>query len=258
MTDTAQPVPGGRLPVRVWEIVAPQMVIVFGVAVAVLAGIVALVVLKAGMPHWDVDAFVKTLPTNLYVVVITTGVLYLVMIAVLVAICRRRGPATFTGYYGRFSGGQFLGGAIIGALLAVGVSAGLAWLDRSHIVSMDTNKAEDVLTAARDPRQLALALSVIGLIGPIAEEVYFRGLLLAWLRRGLWVPLAALADAAMFSAVHYQNAMHPGAEGWVLSGVIATVGLLNAIFYLRTRSLWMPTGLHMSYNATLVLLSYFA
>ena len=257
MTDTTEPIPAGRLPVRVWEVIAPILALVLFMVAAVVAGAVAIAVLKIRMPSIDVDGFIKHAPTDLNVILGVSGAMYLLMLAVLWLICRKRGPATLGGYFGPFRRGQFLAGALVGIVLAGVVTFALGWLDSTHTIPMHTTKGEQTLMSAHGPLQLALLLSVIGVIGPIAEEVYFRGVLLAWLRRGLWLPLAAVVDGLMFSAVHYENANHPGIEGWVLTGVIATVGLLNAIFYLRTKSLWMPAAVHMFYNSTLVMLAYF-
>lgn len=257
MTDTTTPIPAGRLPVRVWEVISPIMALVLFTIAAAVASIVAIAVLKTQMPSIDVDSYLKDAPTDLNAMLIITGVMYLLMLAVLWQICRKRGPVTLAGYFGAFRRGQFLAGAIIGVLLAGAVTFALGWLDSTHTITMHATKGEETLMSAHEPLQLALLLAVVGVIGPIAEEVYFRGLLLAWLRRGLWLPLAALVDGLMFSAVHYENANHPGSEGWVLTGVIATVGVLNAIFYLRTKSLWMPSAVHMFYNSTLVTLAYF-
>jgi uncharacterized protein len=93
---------------------------------------------------------------------------------------------------------------------------------------------------------------------PLAEEIYFRGLLLAWLRRWIWLPAAAFADAALFALLHGRFIIHPGAEGWVITGIVGTVGLLNVVFYLRTNRLWMPFATHAFYNGTLLAFAFAA
>ncbi|HEX3673902.1 MAG TPA: CPBP family intramembrane glutamic endopeptidase [Rhizomicrobium sp.] len=258
MTEPAQPIPGERLPIRFFDIFVPVLVVFLATLGLILAGVGAAIALKADPELWTrLDPTLVTAQTEIVAILAVTGLLYVAMLFALWAICRRRGPFTFAGYFGRFRPREFLLGGLCGALLACGVTVMFWALDTYKIVTIHNTPNDAVLNNMHAPLELALSLAVIGFIGPLAEEVYFRGLLLAWMRRWFWLPLAAVVDAAFFSFVHGENLGHPGAEGWILSGIIATIGLLNVIFYLRTRSLWMPVGLHMFYNSALVLSAYF-
>jgi membrane protease YdiL (CAAX protease family) len=258
MTDTAPPIPGERLPIRFFDVFLPVLVVFLTTLAVVAAGVVAVLTLKIDPQLWGaLDPSVLTPDHTVLAIFIVTGLLYVFMLIALWAVCRRRGPTTFAGYFGRFRFREFLLGGLCGTFLACCVMAAFWAMDTYKVVTIHNTPNDAVLNNMRSPLELVLSLAVVGFIGPLAEEVYFRGLLLAWMRRWLWLPLAVLADAAFFSFVHGENLGHPGAEGWILSGIIATVGLLNAIFYLRTRSLWMPAGLHMFYNSALVLSAYF-
>lgn len=91
--------------------------------------------------------------------------------------------------------------------------------------------------------QLTLFALAIGLLAPFAEELFFRGLLFGWLRRwGFW--LAALASAGLFGLAHGVNVVLPASFA---------LGLLNAIAYERSGSIWPAVVSHATFNATSLL-----
>ena len=98
-----------------------------------------------------------------------------------------------------------------------------------------------------DPTVLVLAIVIIA---PIAEEIFFRGVVFnAWLREyGAWV--AILGSAALFATIHADPS-----NGDTLIASIARVlpifglGLGLAYVYWRTGSLLASIGLHMGFNA---------
>ena len=75
---------------------------------------------------------------------------------------------------------------------------------------------------------------------PVVEEVLFRGLLYATLRTRLGVPESALASALVFTLPH----------GYALAGSASVLvsGLLWAVAYERTRSLWPGLLAHAANN----------
>ncbi|MBI3912188.1 MAG: CPBP family intramembrane metalloprotease [Armatimonadetes bacterium] len=92
-------------------------------------------------------------------------------------------------------------------------------------------------------------LLVAAVIGPIAEEVYFRGLLFGGLAERATVCRAAVLSTLTFAAMH----MNPIA----LPAIIA-IGLLLAWAYNRTDSLTLPIAIHILNNAvTLCLMRFF-
>jgi len=79
----------------------------------------------------------------------------------------------------------------------------------------------------------------------IFEEVVFRGILFRQLEQAMGTWLAIIASALFFGLGHRGN---PGAT-WVSSIAIAIeAGGLLAASYVATRSLWIPIGLHWSWN----------
>jgi membrane protease YdiL (CAAX protease family) len=88
-----------------------------------------------------------------------------------------------------------------------------------------------------------------GILVPISEEMYFRGLLHTWFWRKsgrFW--LRVLASATIFGLAHADSI------GVVFAS--AVIGVVNAIAYERTRSLFIPILVHMTTNSVAVLLIY--
>ena len=105
----------------------------------------------------------------------------------------------------------------------------------------------DDAVARLDPTALVLA---VVLIAPIAEEIFFRGLVLnAWLRE-YGERFAILGSAALFGAIHADTS---SLEALITSVArvlpIFGLGLALAFVYRRTGSLLSAIGLHMGFNA---------
>jgi membrane protease YdiL (CAAX protease family) len=83
-------------------------------------------------------------------------------------------------------------------------------------------------------------------VAPISEEILFRGLLYATLRRRLAWSIAALISALAFAAVH----------GYTVHGFVSVAwsGFVWAWAYERTRSLWPAIIGHAAANATATIL----
>jgi membrane protease YdiL (CAAX protease family) len=100
---------------------------------------------------------------------------------------------------------------------------------------------------------LAGTLTVIGMMCAIAvaEEVLFRGVIFRLLqnRWGSWLALSV--SAVLFGLVHLIN---PGATLWGAAAIVIEAGLMLGAAYLVTGSLWLPIGLHLGWNVTIVAL----
>jgi membrane protease YdiL (CAAX protease family) len=142
--------------------------------------------------------------------------------------------------------------ALMGGVLMAVLSCVVDWQLAAHsLVKFDVTAAEQRMIP-HSPATLPLGLLCIAIVVPFAEELYFRGLLLSWLRGKMIAPLAAVLSAALFALVHFRFISHPGAEGWIHSGTIAALGLVNGVLALYTRSLWGPFAVHAGYNAVLI------
>ena len=85
-------------------------------------------------------------------------------------------------------------------------------------------------------------------LAPLLEEVLFRGILFARLRRhfGFW-PAAALAAAA-HAAVHFQLSTMPG---------LLAVFIIFAYLYERSGNIWLPTAAHGTHNLLVLVVALF-
>lgn len=95
------------------------------------------------------------------------------------------------------------------------------------------------------PSDPVLLFVVGGVLAPVVEEVFFRGLVFGWLRRwGFWPAL--FLSAAAFAA------LHPAAVPWTqLVG-----GLVFAAAYEVERNLWVPMVIHVLGNLALFSLPF--
>lgn len=94
----------------------------------------------------------------------------------------------------------------------------------------------------------AIAMMFLGgTIIPFAEELYFRGVLYPWLRKRLGFWLGALINGLLFGFAHLNIAI--GTAAFVL-------GLILALSYEYSKSLWVPFLIHAIHNSTKILLLY--
>jgi membrane protease YdiL (CAAX protease family) len=106
----------------------------------------------------------------------------------------------------------------------------------------------------RNASQLAAALVLIALIGPLAEELIFRGLLLDWLKKKINVWAAALILSVLFSLLH-SNGFKLGAIGALAFGVRMALGLVSSVFVIRSSSLRASFVMHATFNGIACLVS---
>ena len=116
----------------------------------------------------------------------------------------------------------------------------------ANLVAPESLFSIDSLTGlpSQDWTWLLITLVVTVLIAPLGEEFVFRGLLMnLWIReRGVWA--GVILSSIAFGLFHFQRA--PFATGF---------GVIMAIVYLKTKSLWPCVLLHAAYNLTAVLVS---
>ncbi len=89
----------------------------------------------------------------------------------------------------------------------------------------------------------------VGLLVPISEELYFRGLLHTWFwgkTERVW--LRVLASSALFALAH--------ADSVSVIAASSVIGVVNAIAYERTRSLFIPIVVHVTTNSAAAILLY--
>jgi uncharacterized protein len=90
-----------------------------------------------------------------------------------------------------------------------------------------------------------LASAALLFVAALAEEAMFRGYALQTLSRAKLAWLGILLTSVPFGLVHLSN---PNVVPGVTFANTVLAGLLFAVAYLRTRSLWLPWGVHWSWN----------
>ena len=80
--------------------------------------------------------------------------------------------------------------------------------------------------------------------GAVGEELLFRGYAFQSLIQALTFLPATLLMAVVFGLAHLQN---PHMTAFSLSNVVLA-GVLFSFAYMKTRSLWLPSGIHFAWN----------
>jgi membrane protease YdiL (CAAX protease family) len=126
-----------------------------------------------------------------------------------------------------------LAGLMGGAALFSAV-VGVLWLVGSYHVT-GTNAHADWI-----PQVLS-----VGVCAGISEEIISRGVLFRIPEEGMGSWFALILSAAFFGAMHLGN---HGATLWSSAAIAIEAGLLIAMLYHVTRSLWVCIGLHAAWN----------
>ncbi len=139
--------------------------------------------------------------------------------------------------------GAIFGIAIFGQfaveLIMAGVSAAFPWMMKSYetvneMLQMDTLPP-------------ALMILIVCIVGPLAEEMLFRGMIYGKLRRGFSIWPSAILSGLIFGVFH---------GNWI-QGIYATlVGIILALVYEKTQTIWGSCLLHVLFNSSSYVLDY--
>lgn len=86
-------------------------------------------------------------------------------------------------------------------------------------------------------------LVLVTVIGPVAEEFFFRGLLYGWLRTRVGILSGLLFSAFIFALLH---------ASWVAFAPIFALGLLFGWVYEQTGTLAAPMAIHVLHNGAML------
>lgn len=150
----------------------------------------------------------------------------------LVRVIEHRRPAELA--WRRLVSRSLMGMALGAAIFAT--VTGVLWLAGSYHVD-----------GATPPMELLALFIMVGPSAAVGEEIMFRGVLFRISEEGLGTWAALLISALAFGAVHLGNA---NATLWSGLAIAIEAGLLLALAYHVTRSLWFCMGLHGAWNVT--------
>ena len=86
------------------------------------------------------------------------------------------------------------------------------------------------------------------IVAPIAEETFFRGFVIGGLRRRFGTAAAVLLSALLFTLPHPPVTIYP---------IIFLLGILLALLYVQTKSLWPGILLHALFNGVAFVAQFF-
>ena len=105
--------------------------------------------------------------------------------------------------------------------------------------------------------QLALGLFTVAILAPVTEEVYFRGIVLGWMRRHWGLAWAIGLSSLVFGVMHLKWLTPGGAGGMVATAELVAMGIVLALVALRTGSLWASFLTHGVNNLCAALVAVF-
>ena len=130
-------------------------------------------------------------------------------------------------------------GLALGALMILAVAAleRICGAASFSVASLADGGAQHVAVWA------AYSLIIFSVAGT-SEELSFRGYPFQRLADSIGAVGATAAFAILFGLVHLGNSSHT----WISTCNTMLVGVTLAVAYLRTRSLWLPVGIHVAWN----------
>ncbi len=181
--------------------------------------------------------------------------LQLLMAGWAVSVARRKGNGPRSDFGISLLGlSDFISAVVLGlSLLMIGsVAAGLvSWL-LGLSASEQTTNTGIVTNVQGFWRWMMVGLVVIG--APVAEELFFRGLLLGALKRRFGSVVGVLGSTVAFTALHYTGG--PLRESVMLFSVIGVIGLVLGSYAVRSGRVLPTIIAHSVFNALVVIASF--
>lgn len=226
----------------------PSVILLFFGAIA-LANLLSLVPLLAAVASGQ--DVVDPGPTATTVLLLISPVAFLVVVAVFVLWPRALAGARLTD--GPMTARNLARGLALGAgawVLAALVTAALSWLWMQATGEEPVDNQLVATLASSLPPLVAIAL--IGVLTPVAEELFFRWVAVNAWEREHGTRAAILGSALMFGVAHIA-----GGTLLVLPPIFM-LGLVLAIAYVATRSLPLVVATHVMFNCLSVAVLFVA
>jgi len=204
-----------------------------GVLVAYLAS----EVVASALPRWEGTALSRFQSFFLPELVLLLALLG--VFKVMTALCDRRPLGSMGLAFHRRWAKELGRGVVLGGAMVLTVAA-LEWtlrLAEFHVNALSLAQAFST----------AMLYVLVLAVAATNEEMIFRGYPFQRLVEAITPAGGVAVCSALFGIVHMGNPHHT----WISTAITALVGIPLSIAYLRTRSLWMPVGIHLSWNFVL-------
>ena len=140
--------------------------------------------------------------------------------------------------FNKISLSQISGSVFIGGFFSLFL---FAFISITSIYRLFPSHGEVVESLIPAEGNFVLIFLSIAIVVPLFEEVMHRGIIYQQLKKALPLPLGIFTQALIFGVFHFN---------W-LQGMYAFVGgIVLALLYEYTKSLWAPILMHMGWNAT--------
>jgi membrane protease YdiL (CAAX protease family) len=138
--------------------------------------------------------------------------------------------------------------AAVAAVIAFPIVAVVNLAIQSSMATPQQNPQLDFIAPAGFSwTSLVGMLVMAGAVVPFAEELFFRGLLYGWMRERIGVGFGAVISALCFSVLH--------GIPWLIPSLVI-LGVILALVYEKSGSLWAVVLTHGLFNATTTILLY--
>lgn len=203
-----------------------------------LAAVYFIQFLSAGPPEDFFIFFVQSLNVTMLIgSIISLGLFWLILTL------RRQPALDAVGLSDRLAPGHWLASVMVGAGTALALTGLMSLVQIDRFFPEETQ-----LLAEAVSDNFILTLVAIGLIIPLFEEVFFRGLIFNELRSAMRLWPAIFLQAMIFAVFHLN-----------LLQFIYTLpmGVLLAFLYVNWGSLWAPIAVHVAWNSLIVIMDRF-
>lgn len=170
-------------------------------------------------------------------------------------------PVIFFSYYFRKQGvsvrevvfrkgaGSWLPSLVGLVVVCIAFSLSVFWLQLFALMPISPGLVDfflEPITFSESPIYLVITIISIGLIGPIAEEFIFRGMLLHRMMKKTSMWGGILISSILFGILHAD----------IIGATI--FGIVTSLLYLKTGNLLIPILLHIFNNSLAIILGYVA
>ncbi|MEL6983835.1 MAG: type II CAAX endopeptidase family protein [Actinomycetota bacterium] len=143
----------------------------------------------------------------------------------------------------RINRNQFVAAAMLGIVVQLLVLPPLYWVIGLVVDADPGATATSLVDRADDPLSIALLVFSVVVMAPLAEEWFYRGMLLSALVRRIGAVGGAVGSSVVFAVIHLEPILYPG---------LFVFALVLAWLTLRTGRLGVAIVAHLAFNATTV------